>query len=67
MFALLEICGVSESVESGVEMVWVERGKPWKKPIEGDLRGWKMTYDPWKTTTFKQNSALLKGRCFLII
>ena len=26
-----------------------------------------MTYDPWKTTTLEQNSALLKGRCFFII
>ena len=41
--------------------------KAWKKPMEGDLRVWKMTFDPWKTTTLEQNSALLKGRCFLII
>ena len=32
-----------------------------------NLRGWKMTYDPWKTTTLEQNSGLLKGRYFLII
>ena len=39
----------------------------WEKPLEADLRGWKMTYDPWKTTTLEQNSGLLKGRYFLII
>ena len=30
--------------------------------MEGDLNGWKMTYDPWKTTTLGTNSALLQGR-----
>ena len=44
-----------------------QASRPRKKTMEGDLRGWKMTYDPWKTTTFKQNSALLKGHCILII
>ena len=35
--------------------------------MEGDLRGWKMTYDPWKTTTLAWVSAFLKGCWFLII
>ena len=54
----------------GVEMVRVEWGKPpglEKNTMEGYLRVWKMTYDPWKTTTLEQNSGLLKGRYFLII
>ena len=39
----------------------------WKKPMAGDLIGWKMTYDHWKTATLARVSALLKGRCFLMI
>ena len=40
-------------------MVRVEWGKPPDLgKVEGDIRGWKMTYDPWKTTTLKQNSAV---------
>ena len=49
----------------GVEIVRVEWGKPPDLEknyryiaMEGDLRGWKVTYDSWKTTTLEDHVAM---------